>query len=84
MISLAFAPQKIRGANPTILLNKTGTVTAYRLPSFGTFSTNLQPVYRFGIPQQVDMSGILVDMDVVAQSLWADDNNPDISKAVGQ
>jgi len=66
------------------LLNKMGPVTSYRLPSFGTFSTNLQPVYRFGIPQQVDMSGILVDMDVVAQSLWADDNNPEISKAVGQ
>ncbi len=66
------------------LLNKTGPVTAYRLPSFGTFSTHLQPVYRFGISQQVDMSGMLIDMDVVAQSLWANDNNLDISKAVGQ
>jgi hypothetical protein len=60
-------------------LNRVGQVLAYRQPSFGTFSTSLDTVYSFGVPRQVDMSGIRVDMDAVAQSLWAKDNNPDLS-----
>ncbi|MCP4700691.1 MAG: sugar-binding protein, partial [Gammaproteobacteria bacterium] len=66
------------------LLNRAGKAIAYRQPSFGTFSTNLDPVYSFGVPRQVEMSGIMVDMDAVVQSLWAKDNNPQTSKAVGQ
>ncbi|MCP4695363.1 MAG: hypothetical protein GY862_00740, partial [Gammaproteobacteria bacterium] len=42
------------------MLNRVGQVLAYRQPSFGTFSTNLEPVYSFGIPRQVKMSGIMV------------------------
>ena len=30
------------------------------------------------------MSGILVDMDVVNQSLWSNDNNKETSKTIGQ
>jgi len=48
---------------------------AYRQPSFGTFSTNLEVIYSFGIPKQVKGTGILIDMDVVTQSLWAKDND---------
>jgi hypothetical protein len=66
------------------LLNRVGQALAYRQPSFGTFSTNLIPVYSFGVPRQVKMSGIMVDMDAVAQSLWAKDNDAEISRTVGQ
>jgi uncharacterized protein YxjI len=66
------------------LLNRVGQALAYRQPSFGTFSTNLIPVYSFGVPRQVKMSGILVDMDAVAQSLWAKNNDAEISRTVGQ
>ncbi len=34
------------------MLNK-GEALAYRHPSFGTFSTILAPIYRFGVPRQV-------------------------------
>jgi len=57
---------------------------AYRLPSFGTFSTNLNPVYSFGVPRQVEMSGIMVDMDVVNQSVWTKDNDAQLVKTVVQ
>ncbi len=70
--------------NNLALLNKTAPTLAYRQPSFGTISTNLTPVYIFNIPRQVNMSGLFVDMDVVAQSLWAKDNNKDTTRTVAQ
>ena len=57
------------------MINKGNLARAYRHPSFGTFSTNLIPVYSLGIPQEVKPSGILVDMDTIVQSLWAEDDN---------
>ncbi len=73
--------------NNDFVLNKMsqiGQAIGYRLPSFGTFSTSLQPIYRFGIPQDVGMSGILVDMDVIAQSLWSINNDAEVSRQAAQ
>jgi len=60
-----------------------GPALSYRLPSFGTFSTSLDPVYSFGIPRQVKMSGIMVDMDAVVNSLWAKNNDATLTKTIG-
>jgi len=32
------------------ILNRIGPALSYRSPSFGTFSTGLDPTYSFGIP----------------------------------
>jgi len=66
------------------MLNKGEQALAYRQPSAGTFSTNLNPIYSFGVPRQVKMSGIMVDMDTVAQSLWSKNNDAQIANAIGQ
>ncbi|HEW97299.1 MAG: hypothetical protein DRR16_13385 [Candidatus Parabeggiatoa sp. nov. 3] len=66
------------------MLNKGKQALAYRQPSLGTFSTSLNPIYSFGVPRQVEMSGIRVDMDAVAQSLWARNNDVQIANAIGQ
>jgi len=74
-------------ANDTYLklLDRGGSGLAYRQPSFGSVSTHFETVYRFGIPRQVSMTGILVDMDVIAQSLWTRRNDVTLYKAlVGQ
>jgi len=66
------------------MLNKGKQALAYRQPSAGTFSTNLNPIYSFGVPRQVKMSGIMVDMDAVAQSLWSKNNDAQIANTIGQ
>jgi uncharacterized protein YxjI len=66
------------------MLNKGDQALAYRQPSFGTFSTNLNPIYSFGVPRQVEMSGIMVDMDAVAQSLWSKNNDAQIANTIGK
>ncbi len=66
------------------VLNRAGQAISYRLPSFGTFSTSLNPIYSFGVPRQVEMSGIMVDMDAVANSLWAKNNDAQLTIATGQ
>ena len=66
------------------MLNKGKQALAYRQPSAGTFSTNLNPIYSFGVPRQVKMSGIMVDMDAVAQSLWTKNNDVQIANTIGQ
>ncbi len=66
------------------MLNKGKQALAYRQPSAGTFSTNLNPIYSFGVPRQVKMSGIRVDMDAVAQSLWSKNNDVQVVKTLVQ
>jgi len=66
------------------MLNYTGETLAYRHPSFGTFATNLSPVFSFGVPTQVGATGLMVDMDVVQQSLWAKNNDVQLSRATVQ
>jgi len=38
------------------ILNRGEQAIAYRQPSCGTFSTNLNTIYSFGVPRQVEMS----------------------------
>jgi len=65
------------------ILNRVGPALSYRSPSFVTFSTSLDPIYSFGIPRQVKMSGIMVDMDAVVNSLWAKNNDANLTKTLG-
>jgi hypothetical protein len=65
-------------------VNRTKQAIGYRQPSFGTFSTNFTPQYRFGIPQRVSMSGILIDMDVVTQTLWTTNNDAQLNQVIGK
>ena len=37
----------------------------YRLPSYGIFSTTLQPQYWFGVPRNTTFSGLTMDVDAV-------------------
>jgi len=66
------------------IFNNGKQALAFRHPSFGTFSTSLDPVYSFGVPRQVKMSGIMVDMDAVVQSLWSKNNEVQIANAISQ
>lgn len=49
-------------------------VVAYRLPSFGTFSTNLKTDYYFGMPRNVSFPGILMDIDYLYSQVADHDN----------
>jgi hypothetical protein len=66
------------------ILNKADQALAYRQPSFGTFSTSLEPLYSFGVPRQVEMGGLIFDVDAVVQSLWTKNNEVEISQIIGQ
>ena len=50
-------------------------VVAIRLPSYGVFQTNLLPVYNYGIAQSVAFPGVLMDIDLLATSICAQDGN---------
>lgn len=59
----------------------------YRLPSYGTFSTNIQTQYWFGMPRNVELGGMGMDVDLVKQHRISktNDKNAEIgfSKSVG-
>src|SRR5690606_28216656 len=52
-------------------------IVTYRLPSYGTFSTNLQTRYWFGIPRNVSFGGLTMDIDRAASQRVSKSNNPD-------
>jgi transglutaminase-like putative cysteine protease len=64
-------------------LNRLGKVISYRQPSVVTALTYLKPRYSFGIPQQVEMKGIALDVEMSAQSLWAKTNDKLITEITG-
>ena len=45
---------------------QTANMVNYRLPSYGTFSTNVQTQYWFGVPRDVSFAGLSMDMDRMA------------------
>lgn len=49
----------------------------YRLPSYGLFSTSLQPSYWFGLPRNVNLAGLVIDVDRLAVQCVAKDNDRD-------
>lgn len=60
---------------------KLSDVLVYHRPSFGKFSTRLEPSYFFGIPRNVRFSGLVMDVDRLAVQVSAKDNSSD--KRVG-
>ncbi|MFV0477076.1 MAG: hypothetical protein ACK5ME_04475, partial [Parahaliea sp.] len=55
---------------------QSSNVTAYRVPSYGMFRTDIVPSYWFGIPRDVSFSGLVMDVDLVAH-MGADKQNRD-------
>lgn len=49
-------------------------MVTYRLPSYGVFSTTLQPQYWFGLPRDTNFSGLTIDVDAVTFHGAAKDN----------
>ncbi|GAA0847905.1 hypothetical protein GCM10009113_25050 [Marinobacter szutsaonensis] len=57
-----------------IQANNANMVT-HRLPSYGIFSTTIQPRYWFGLPRDVNLGGFTIDVDSVTFHGVAKDNN---------
>ena len=53
----------------TNLNSRVAGIVNYRAPSFGTFSTQLAPRYFYGVPRNVDFSGVVMDIDRSAYQL---------------
>jgi hypothetical protein len=58
-------------------LRSANQAVGYRLPSFGFFGTQLTTRFNFGIPRDVFLRGMQVDVDVATQSLVALNGNQD-------
>lgn len=56
----------------------------YRLPSYGTFSTNLKVQYLYGLPRQVEFSGLSMDIDKLKNQRVSKTNNKDEGIAFSQ
>lgn len=63
---------------------QSSNVLSYRLPSYGTFSTNLQTQYWFGLPRDVTFVGLSMDIDHMKQHRVAKNNNKQESIAFSQ
>ena len=50
-------------------------MVTYRLPSYGVFSTTVQPSYWFGVPRDTTFSGLTIDVDAVTYHGVAKDND---------
>jgi transglutaminase-like putative cysteine protease len=66
------------------LAAQTSNILTYRLPSYGTFSTNLQTQYWFGLPRNVSFSGLSMDIDHMKQHRVSKKNNKNESIAFSQ
>jgi hypothetical protein len=50
-------------------------IISYRLPSYGTFSTNLKTDYFFGVPRNVKFAGLSMDIDRIKMHHVAKNNS---------
>src|SRR5690606_36999169 len=57
------------------LVAKSTNIVNYRLPSYGTFSTNIQTQYWFGLPRNVNFAGLTMDVDRIASQRVSKSNN---------
>lgn len=57
---------------------------SYRLPSYGTFSTNIQTQYWFGLPRNVSFAGLSMDIDHMKQHRISKTNNKQEAIAFSQ
>ena len=51
------------------------TVTTYRMPSYGRFSTTIMPRYYFGIVRSIGFRGVGLDVDYLSSQAVAKDGN---------
>ena len=63
---------------------QSANIISYRLPSYGTFSTNLTTQYWFGLPRNVEFGGLSMDIDKLKQHRISKTNNKDEDKAFSQ
>lgn len=54
---------------------KAANILTYRLPSFGLFTTKLNPSYWFGVPNKVNLSGLSMDVDYMMHQTAAKNNS---------
>jgi hypothetical protein len=59
-------------------------ILSYRLPSYGTFSTNMQTQYWFGLPRNVNFAGLSMDIDHLKQHHVAKNSSREESIAFSQ
>ncbi|MFT6422477.1 MAG: hypothetical protein ACJA2K_001202 [Thalassolituus sp.] len=45
--------------------SKSAGMISYRAPSYGQFKTNLTPQYWYGVPRNVEMGGLVMDVDLM-------------------
>src|SRR5690554_3366590 len=50
-------------------------MVTYKAPSYGIFKTNITPMYWFGIPRNVKISGLTMDVDRITHLLAHKDND---------
>lgn len=69
------------------IASKTANMLSYRLPSYGTFSTNVQTQYWYGLPRNVSFNGLSMDVDHIKLHRVNKSNNKEesllFSKAMG-
>ncbi|WP_084128277.1 transglutaminase-like domain-containing protein [Cellvibrio mixtus] len=63
---------------------QSSNIISYRLPSYGTFSTNMQTQYWFGLPRNVSFSGLSMDIDHMKQHRISKTNDKNESIAFSQ
>ncbi|QEY16817.1 sugar-binding protein [Cellvibrio sp. KY-GH-1] len=63
---------------------QSSAIINYRLPSYGTFSTNLETQYWFGLPRNVTFGGLSMDIDHMKQQRNSKTNNKDETIAFSQ
>src|SRR5690554_1412951 len=54
---------------------KQANMVTYKAPSYGIFKTNITPMYWFGIPRNVKISGLTMDVDRITHLLAHKDND---------
>jgi len=55
--------------------SRSAGIVNYRSPSYGMFTTSLTPTYWFGMPRNVNFSGLTMDVDSVVNQRVAKDND---------
>lgn len=63
---------------------QSSNMLSYRLPSYGTFSTNIQTQYWFGLPRNVTFGGLSMDIDHMKQHRISKTNNKEEAIAFSQ
>ncbi|MFC3681165.1 transglutaminase domain-containing protein [Bacterioplanoides pacificum] len=59
------------------LQSKSANIIGYRAPSYGLFKTNIVPQYWFGVPRNVQLGGLTMDVDRVSNLQVETSNNSD-------